>query len=172
MNELKFLTKLVFVFISVATVAACTTAPASFSNIIAAPKIQEAPPAPAPEPLTTKTQGDISHDDGIVVAIPANLATAPKRATKKRSKKKAAPQATDSSATAAKEAKSSDVGQGFRALESADDCCGTGCATPCLAETSGGGSVENISQSGDKHRALGGADDCCGTGCSKACVVE
>ena len=183
MRELNMLSTLALLLVSVATITGCTTAPANFVGNSSATNTKTLPVAPLVSDdnlLSTANQEEMlsktESDDGIVVAIPADLATAapiaaPATTKKKRSSKKSAtPKVTAASAPATK---ISDVGQGFRALESADGCCGTGCATPCLTDTSGSdGVVVNITQAVDSHRALEGDDDCCGTGCSKACVVE
>ncbi len=183
------LTRCVFVLLSAALFSACTTAPDSIADFIPTPKkVEVLPPVPKSEPLTTtNTQAEISHDDGVVVAIPATLLSAPPKSTAKKAikKKKATAAAAAAAATTAKAeteaaktetAKDSDVGLGFRALESADGCCGTGCSTACLTDTASEGTVvkvpESASATGDVHRALEGSDECCGTGCSKACVVE
>jgi len=128
MSELRLsaLTRLVFVGISVAMIAACTTAPRSFLDILPAPKIETPPPLQNPAPLlTTTNETEISHDDGVVVAIPKDLLSTPVSSMKKQSD---APAATTSTAN------NSDLGEGFRALEAAEGCCGTGCAKACTVQ--------------------------------------
>lgn len=143
MHNFGTLTRFVFVLISAALFSACTTAPGSIADFIPAPKkVEVLPPAPKSEPLTTtKTQAEISHDDGVVVAIPATL---PKPAAKKASKKKKATAAA-ATATATADTASEGIvvkipesvsatGDVHRSLEGSDECCGTGCSKACVVE--------------------------------------
>ena len=83
MQTFRKLPRLVFVLISAASFAACTTAPFDVSDYFPKPKVKALPPAPTadaypeaqtPEPLTSApAPEDSTYGKGILIDIPGNL---------------------------------------------------------------------------------------------------